>query len=123
MEIRTRAKIAYTQLYTSSVTMEGLNPRAFVATTAANTCIAQPHCNWVLTIGVPCCVTTLLQKRGRHRFDGMYIVMTDWKLFMKLLLSVVLPPMKPKSDEMHDHDYINTMIKSKSPDKRDTHLQ
>ena len=47
----------------------------------------------------------------------MYVVLTDWKLFIKLLLSIVVPPQKTSSNEMHDYEYVNSVIASKTPGK------
>jgi len=47
----------------------------------------------------------------------MYAVITDWKLFVKLFISITLTPNKSVSNEPFDHDYINSMITTMTPDK------
>eukprot|EP00581_Thalassiosira_minuscula_P015075 CAMPEP_0183735168 /NCGR_PEP_ID=MMETSP0737-20130205/45899_1 /TAXON_ID=385413 /ORGANISM="Thalassiosira miniscula, Strain CCMP1093" /LENGTH=283 /DNA_ID=CAMNT_0025968835 /DNA_START=560 /DNA_END=1408 /DNA_ORIENTATION=+ len=71
-------KNAFTRLFTSAVRIKDFSPRVLVATSAANTGIDQVLVKWVLTVGLPCCLTTLLQERGRNRFAGVYLNMTDW---------------------------------------------
>lgn len=75
-------------------------------------------------MGIPRCIITLLQERGRNARligqTGMFVIFTDWRLFTKLLVSVLLPPPANKSVEHSDVDYVNTMIESQSPDKRGT---
>ena len=60
-------KFAYTKLFTDSIKMNDYNPRVLVATAAANTGIDQVLVKWVLTVGLPRCLTTLLQERGRSK--------------------------------------------------------
>ena len=110
-------KFAYTRLFTSSAAMDDYHPRVLVATAAANTGIDQVLVKWVLTVGIPRCLTTLLQERGRNRAEGLYLVLTDWKLFIKLLLSI-LAPKKGSVEEEQAHDYANSMIMTRSPEKR-----
>jgi len=43
--------------------------------------------------------------------------MTDWKLFVKLLLSMLRPNDK-NADELADHAYVNSMITNRTPEKR-----
>ena len=45
--------------------------------------------------------------------------MTDWKLFVKLILSI-LAPHQGSTDDPKDHDFVNSMIMSRSPEKRNT---
>ena len=44
-------------------------------------------------------------------------MLTNWRLFIKLLLSIVIPLKKAASDEMHDYEYMNSMITLKSMEK------
>ena len=47
----------------------------------------------------------------------MYLILTDWKLFVKLLLSI-LAPQQSAADEDKDYNFANSMIMSRSPKKR-----
>ena len=115
-------KFAYTKLFTTSVTMKDYSPRVLMATAAANTGIDQALVKWVLTVGLPRCLTTLMQERGRNRAEGLYLILTDWKLFIKLLLSTVTPYNTNSSGDQQEHDYINSMIMSRSPEKRNNEI-
>ena len=87
-------KIAFVRLFTTCIRMGGYRPRVLVATAAANTGIDQPKLVWVLRVGFPRCLSTLLQERGRNArlasLAGMFAVFTNWKMFVKLLLCVLL---------------------------------
>ena len=48
----------------------------------------------------------------------MYHVLTDWSMFVHLLLSVVNPPQSKATDEIHDHFFVNSMIESQTPERR-----
>ena len=48
---------------------------------------------------------------------GVFTVYTDWSVFVRLLLSILLPP-KPKLVVARDHDFANSMIQSRSPLKQ-----
>ena len=114
-------KFAFIRLYTSAVKMANLDPRLLVATAAANTGIDQVHLVHVLRVGLPRCITTMLQERGRNArwigMHGLFAVFTNWAMFVKLLLSILLPP-EVESEEVADHDYINSVITARSPDTR-----
>ena len=94
-EMDKNEKFAFIRLFTSAIEMHGMLPRVLAATAAANTGIDQPLLGMVFRIGLPRCIVTLLQEMGRNaRLDGMtgiFLVATDWKMFVKLLLSVLLP--------------------------------
>ena len=78
---------------------------------------------WVARVGLPRCVATLIQEAGRNSRKGeagTLALFTDWRLFIKLLLSILLPSRLPSSDEIHDHEYVNSMITPRSPEGRDS---
>ena len=110
-------KFAFTKLFTDSIKMKDYNPRVLVATAAANTGIDQVLVKWVLTVGLPRCLTALLQERGRNCAEGLYLIMTDQKLFIKLILSILAPHQTSDSEEK-EHSFANSMIMSRSPEKR-----
>ena len=110
-------KFAFTRLFTDAIKMKDYHPRVLVATAAANTGIDQVLVKWVLSVGLPRCLTTLMQERGRNRSQGLYLVLTDWKLFIKLLLLIVVP-YKLDTTETPVHAFANSMIMSRSPEKR-----
>ena len=114
-------KIAFIRLYTSTVKMSNLDPGVLVATAAANTGIDQIQLVHVLRIGLPRCITTMLQERGRNarriEMQGLFAVFTNRPMFVKLLLSILLPP-EVESEEVADHEYINSVITTRSPDTR-----
>mmetsp|Transcript_19356 Transcript_19356/g.35028 ORF Transcript_19356/g.35028 Transcript_19356/m.35028 type:complete len:363 (+) Transcript_19356:263-1351(+) len=90
-------KFAFTRLFTASVKMQNYNPFMLFATAAVNTDIDQTLIKWVMTVGLPRCLTTLLQERGRNRSEGFYLIVTDWKLFSNCcLLFWCLPQNKVK---------------------------
>ena len=103
--------------------MRWYDPRVLVATAAANTGIDQRELNHVLRVGFPRCLTTLIQERGRNaRVEGMlglYTIHSDWTMFVKILLSV-LTPGTSQSNEPEDHEFVNSMIESRSPERRRT---
>mmetsp|Transcript_13120 Transcript_13120/g.28340 ORF Transcript_13120/g.28340 Transcript_13120/m.28340 type:complete len:306 (-) Transcript_13120:172-1089(-) len=109
---------AFTQLFTSSVKMQNYNPFMLFTTAAASTGIDQTLVEWVMTVGLPRCLTTLLQECGRNRSEGLYLIVTDWKLFIKLLLTILVPlPKQSQTEELPDYEYMNTMIATKTPEK------
>ena len=110
-------KFAFTRLFTDSIKMKDYHLCVLVATAAANTGIDQVLVKWVLSVGLPRCLTTLMQERGRNRSQGLYLVLTDWKLFIKLLLSIVVPH-ELDAEETPVHAFANSMIMSRSPEKR-----
>jgi len=79
-------QIAFLRLFTTAVTMKNYNPRVLVATPAANTGINQVLIEFILSVGLPRCLTTLIQERGRNQHHGVYAVLTNWRLFIKLLI-------------------------------------
>mmetsp|Transcript_13705 Transcript_13705/g.23331 ORF Transcript_13705/g.23331 Transcript_13705/m.23331 type:complete len:196 (+) Transcript_13705:212-799(+) len=116
-EMDKNEKNAFTRLFTSAVRMRNFRPRVLVATSAANTGIDQVLVKWVLTVGLPRCLTTLLQEHDHNRFAGIYLIMTDWKMFVRLLLSILLPNSN-LSDGVEEHKYCNSMIMARTPEKR-----
>ena len=95
-----------------------MHPQILCAMGAANTGIEQQRVVIVLHVGLPRCLTTYLQEHGRNRNAGIYRVFTDWRLFVKLLLTILLPPKTPKSDEPDDYEFVNSMITARTPEKR-----
>lgn len=60
-------KFAFIWLFTTAVKMEKtFDQRVLVATTAAHIGTKQPLFNYVLRVGLPRCIITLLQERGRN---------------------------------------------------------
>ena len=111
-------KFSFIRLFTSAIRMSNFNPRVLVFTAAANTGIDNKRVDYVLRVGLPRCLITLLQERGRNArvagMKGLFAVFTDWKLFMRLLMSIIAPN-SSKPDEVQDHNFANSMISSKSP--------
>ena len=70
-------KFSFVRPFTSAVTMKNYHPRMLIATPATNTGIDQVLIQYVLSVGLPRCLTTLIQERGRNRNDGMYVMLTD----------------------------------------------
>jgi len=75
--------------------MDDFNPRVFTVMAATNTAINQEKLDWVLWIGMTRYIITALQDSGENvRKAGMsvcYFVFTNWDLFVKLLISMMLP--------------------------------
>ena len=93
-------KFGYMKLYTGHLSMVDFYPRALVATGAANTGFDNLTLQLVNRFGFPRCIPTLLQERGRNaRVPGMtgeYNIFTNWVMFVKLALSMLLPAKKDK---------------------------
>ena len=115
-------KFAFIRLFVAAIKKGKFNPRVLVATAAANTGIDAPNLIWVLRVGIPRCLITLLQERGRNARElhttGMYVVLTDWTIFAYLVLSILKNPPAGEGDEIHDHFFVNSMIGSQTPEKR-----
>ena len=110
-------KFAYTKLFTASTTMKNYFPCVLCATAAVNTGIDQALVIWVLTIGLHRYLTTLLQERGRNRAEGIYMILSDWKLIIKLVITMLVPRDASKSDELPDYEYVNAMITNRMPER------
>ena len=97
-EMDKHEKFAFIRLFTSSLFMRNYNPRVLVATAAANTGIDQEKVDYVIRVGLPRCIITLLQERGRNArvagMRGFFGVFTDWSLFVRLVLSILMPTKK-----------------------------
>ena len=113
-------KFRFIRLFTGDEVMPGTNPQVLCATAAANTGVDQERLDWVLRIGLPRCILTLLQERGRNArklgMKGMFQLFTSWKLFVALLLSI-LAPRNQDHVEPEDGGSVNTMIRALSPMK------
>ena len=95
-------KFAFIWLFTTAVKMEKtFDQRVLVATTAAHIGTKQPLFNHVLRVGLPWC--------RRSEMAGMFLVYTDWKLFVQLLLSILIPP-KKEADTTPEHNLVNSII-------------
>ena len=88
-------KFAFIRLFTSDLSLLDFNPRVLAATAAANTGIDQEQLDFVVRVGLPRCIITALQERGRNaRVAGMigcFAVFTSWTLFVKLILTTLVP--------------------------------
>ena len=100
--------------------MKSYNSRVLAATPAANMGIDQVLIESVLLVSLPWCLTTLTQERGHSQHHGVHTVIPNWKLFIKLLISITLPPKQVAPDEPYDHEYVNSMITAKTPDEKNT---
>ena len=91
-------KFSFVRLLTRDITLEDYLARICVATATANTGIDQKWMEWIDRIGLPWDVLTMLQEMGHNvRQQGMtgaYHIYTDWKRFIKLLLSILIPLQK-----------------------------
>ena len=112
-------KFALIHLFTLTITLEEFHPRALFGTGATNTGINQQFLEWVSRSGFPRCILTAIQEMGRNArgpgMTGVYAVFTDWKLFVKLLLAILLPRDTNTADTA-EYDGLNSVISSKSPD-------
>ena len=115
-------KFAYIRLFTGDLKMKDYFCRILLATAAANTGIDQEFLDFVIRVGLPRCLTTLLQERGRNArrmgMVGRYIVFSSWILFLKLLLTILIPRNNNNDAEPTEAVSVNTFITSRSPDKR-----
>ena len=114
-------KFAFIRLFTSDLSLLDFNPRVLAATAAANTGIDQEQLDFVVRVGLPRCIITALQERGRNaRVAGMigcFAVFTSWTLFVKLILTTLVP-IVGADEEANEFLGTNSMITSRSPEKR-----
>ena len=112
-------KFFFIRLFTRAIANPLFLARVLVATAAANTGIDQEMLDFVLRVGLPRCIITALQERGRNaRKEGMvgyFVVYTSWLLFIKLMSQVIVEG-APEASE--GGQSINTMIRAFSPLKR-----
>ena len=117
-------KFAFIKLFTNATRMRNFWPRALAATAAANTGINQTRVEEVSRVGLPRDLQTACQEKGRNaRKEGMsgaYRMFSDWRMFIKLLLSIVIP-LTSVSKEIPEYEGLNSLIVSKSPVKRPVH--
>ena len=94
-EMDKHEKFAFTRLFTTAIKMKHFDPRVLVATAAANTGIEQALLVYVVRIGLPRCIVTMLQERVRNSripvLCGSFAVFKSWPLFVTLLLTVLSP--------------------------------
>ena len=102
-------KFGLVRLFTGSLISPGAHPQVLVATGAANTGIDQILTKLVLRVGLPRNLVTFLQERGRIRDEGTILVLTNWRLFIKLLLTVLLDH---ESKTVNSSSFENSMIRS-----------
>ena len=78
-------KCAFICLFVAAIKKGKFNPRVLVATAAANTGTDAPDLIWILRVGIPHCLLTILQEHERNarevRRTGMFVVLTDWTMF------------------------------------------
>ena len=74
----------------------------------------RPRWDMVIRMGIPRDVVTSFQERGRNaRKDGMtgvYLITTDWVGYVKLLMTIVLPPGSEKATP--EYKEVNSAITS-----------
>ena len=126
-EMDKHEKFAFIRLFVAAIHKGKFNPRVLVATAAANTGIDAPRLLRVLRVGIPRCLVTLIQERGRNAREagltGMFVVITDWSMFVFLLLSILINPSPSDTEEIHDHFFANSMIKSQTPKRHRNNAQ
>ena len=119
-------KFSFVRLLTRDITLEDYLARICVATAAANTGIDQKWMEWIDRIGLPRDVLTMLQEMGRNArqpgMTGAYHIYTDWKRFVKLLLSILIP-LKKEGEEPPEYEGLNSVIPSKTKEKRVNNIQ
>jgi len=114
-------KFGFIRLFTSVISLADYNPRVFTATTATNTGIDRERLDCVLRIGLPRCIITASQERGRNcrkeGMKGLFSVYTDWKLLLKLLLTMLLPVSIDANHDIGEFLGINSAVGALSPEK------
>ena len=77
-------KFTFVRIFTSSLAVTGFTFHVLVATAAANTGIGQPLCQHVLRVGIPWCLATFLQERGRlvckDGMTGTFAMCSSWSM-------------------------------------------
>ena len=109
-------KFVFIRLFTSVYRIDEYIFCVLVVTAAANTGIGQPLYARIVCLSLPCCPTTLLQARGcLVRKGGMHRVFTlhsYWESWIMLVVCV-LATSGPFSDNVANHSYANSAIKSR----------
>ena len=119
-EMDKNEKFGFIQLFTGHLVMANYDCRALVGTAAVNTGINNKHLQLVNRFGIPRCVPTSLQERGRNaRVAGMigaYVILTNWKMFITLALYILEPDKNP-TEQPTEYVGVNSAI---SPRKTTT---
>ena len=78
----------------------------------------------VIQKGIPHDLPTLFQEQGQNTRKlsmlSQYLMFTDWLMFVKLLVSILLP-IKIETGEPPEYEGINPIIQSKTPVKNICH--
>ena len=116
-------KFGSIKLFTGFLQMVGYDPSVFVATSAANTGIDNCQLQLINRFGFPHYLTTLFQERGHNAqgpwMTGMYVIFTNWIMFLKLALTMFLPSTQ-QTNEPSKYEGMNTVIPSLSQERRIT---
>ena len=120
-------KFAFTRLFTGAWRALNYVPRALMATSAANTGIDQELLTFAAHAGLFRCNITAMQERGRvSRKEGMpgfFWVFTNWKMFVKLLLTTLRASIEGNKALCEPSSSINTMISALSPNRQSNQVE
>ena len=115
-------KFAFIKLFTGALCLDKFKPNICITTTAASTGIDKATLDMVLRMGIPRDVVTSFQERGRNArqpgMTGVYAITTDWVMYVKLLLSIVMPLSLP--DETSEYRQVNSAISTLAANSQHT---
>ena len=107
-------KFAFIKLFTGALYLPDFHPRICISTAAANTGIDKAAMEMVVRMGIPRDVVTSFQERGRNAREegmtGVYSITTDWVMYVKLVMTIILPPASEESTP--EYKEINSAITS-----------
>ena len=100
--------------------LDNFKPNICITTAAASTGIDKATLEMVIRMGIPRDIVTSFQERGRNArqpgMTGVYAITTDLLMYVKLLLSIIMPLSAP--DETTEYRQVNSTISTfTSPQK------
>ena len=112
------------QLFAGSLSMDDFIAHILVTMATANTGIDKDSIKMVVQKGIPRDLIRLFQEQGQNARKlgmlGRYLIFTDWLMFVKLLLSILLP-LEIETNEPPEYGGINSVGQSKTPVKHNCH--
>ena len=105
-------KFGFIKLFTGALFLPDFKPNICISTAAASTGIDKATINMVIRMGTPRDVVTSFQERGRNArqpgMTGVYSITTDWIMYVKLLMTIILPPATEK--DTPEYKEVNSAI-------------
>ena len=105
-------KFGFIKLFTGALLLDDYKPNICITTAAASTGIDKATLDMVIRMGIPRDVVTSFQERGRNArqpgMTGVYSITTDWRMYVKLLLSIIMP--LSDQDDTAEYRSVNSAI-------------